>query len=62
MLYGVNVYVGERDIRPKGHAEKQLPSGEWVTARELGYVSALDRLKCALKVLRGEADIVIWQH
>ena len=60
-LYGTNVFLGERDLKDDG-ASKQLPSGEWVKSRSIGWVGLGYRIKFAWRVLRGYADIVVWEH
>jgi len=35
-------------------------SGQWVPARPLGMYSLRNRLKLALMVFTGKADVVIW--
>lgn len=42
--------------------DKQTINGKWVPARPFGSVSIFVRLKAALYVLLGKADIVLWDE
>lgn len=35
---------------------------KWVHARPVGYLDIWNRLSIAIKVLKGEADAVIWEQ
>lgn len=35
-------------------------TGEWVPARSVGYFSLRHRIKCALMVFTGKADVLLW--
>jgi len=58
-LQGINTYLGEVDI--KGDVAKKMPDGRWATARSIGWCGIIYRVKAAWKVLRGYADIVVWE-
>ena len=60
-LYGTNTFIAERDLKDTG-SQVEVEKGKWAIARPLGYVSFFYTLKCAWKVLKHEADIIIWKQ
>lgn len=60
-LQGTNVYIAETDLRDKGFSV-EVEKGKWAIGREIGYIGFLHTLRCALRVLFHEADIVIWKQ
>lgn len=60
-LLGTNIFIGNRDLKDNGAAQ-HFVNGKWGTARPVGYIGFWHTLQCALKVLRGEADIVVWEE
>lgn len=61
-LEGTNVFVGEKDLRLEGMPQVEVERGKWALARPIGYIGFWHTLKCALKVLKHEADIIIWKQ
>ena len=61
-MTGVNVYIGEDDIKDEAACISVEGGKRWVTARAIGYRSWWHTIKCSWLVLTGEADIVIWRE
>lgn len=59
-LIGTNIFIGNTDLKDN-ETTQQYGRGKWGTARPVGYISFWYTLQCALKVFRGEADIVVWE-
>jgi len=63
-MKGTNIFIGEKDLKDTGTSvisSNELTRETWVLARPVGYLSFWFTLKCALKVLTHDADIVIWK-
>lgn len=60
-LEGTNIFIAERDLKDSGH-QVEVEKGKWTIARPIGYQDFFWTLKCAWKVLKHEADIVIWKQ
>lgn len=59
-LMGTNVFIGERDLKDNGSVMQVKPN-RWVPMRPIGYIGIAYRIRCAWRVLRGQADIVQWK-
>lgn len=60
-MTGTNIFIGEEDLKDDGPSIQAYSVQKWVTARPVGYIGFWHRMSCALKVLKGRADIVIWK-
>lgn len=60
-MRGINVYVGERDLKDNGCAAEVKP-GVWEVARPLGFSSLSHRIKWAWRVFMERADVVTWTN
>jgi hypothetical protein len=59
-LEGTNIFIAQEDL--KGFDTLQeVEKGHWEIARPVGYIGFWHTLDCAMKVLRHEADIVVWK-
>lgn len=58
-MQGTNIYFGERDLKDYGN-QNSCDGINYFTARPLGFISFIYRVKCAMRVISGEADIVVW--
>lgn len=61
-IRGVSVYSAEKEFTREGRALAGLPDGRWVLGRALGYDTLRWRLRCAIRVFRGDADILVWEQ
>ena len=57
--YGINIWNAD-DLPARLQGVKAEIDGRWVAARPMGWDSIWFRLKCAWRVFRMEADILLW--
>jgi hypothetical protein len=60
-LEGTNIFIAERDLKDNG-MQAEVEKGKWAIARPIGFISFWHTLTCAIKVLKHEADIIIWKQ
>lgn len=60
-LEGTNIFIAEKDLKDTG-TQVEVEKGKWAIARPIGYYGFFWTLNCAWKVLKHEADIIIWKQ
>ena len=62
MMKGINVFNSESLKKFMNETKCDTGDGHWTPCRPIGEEGIIHRIKCAIEVFRGKADIVRWRN